>query len=45
MNRAVPGSESGGLCTRCTKDETGKPLRVFTYYGVVPSEMEARKAS
>jgi len=36
LNKRVPGAEGGGLCTRCTKDErTGKPLMVFTYYGVI----------
>lgn len=35
MNKAVPGAEGGGLCTRCTRDENGKPIRVYTYLGVV----------
>jgi hypothetical protein len=35
MNKAVPGAEAGGLCTRCTRDESGKSIRVFTYYGIV----------
>lgn len=29
MNKAVPGAEAGGMCTRCEK---GPP---FTYYAVV----------
>lgn len=35
MNKNVPGAEAGGLCTRCTRDEHGKPLRVFTYCGII----------
>lgn len=35
MNKGVPGAEAGGLCTRCTRDERGKPMQVWTYYGVV----------
>jgi len=37
MNKAVPGAEAGGLCTRCTTDESGKRIRVFTYYAIVES--------
>ena len=36
MNKAVPGAESGGLCTRCTRDEQGRKISVYTFYGVVP---------
>ena len=36
MNKAVPGAEAGGLCTHCTRDESGKKLLVFTYYAIVP---------
>jgi hypothetical protein len=35
MNKTVPGAEAGGLCTRCTRDENGKPIRVFTYCGII----------
>lgn len=35
LNKAIPGAEAGGLCTRCNKDETGKQLRVFTYVAIV----------
>lgn len=35
LNKSVPRAEAGGLCTRCTRDDNGKPIRVFTYYGVV----------
>ena len=38
MNKAVAGSEAGGLCTRCTRDDRGKPIAVYTYYGVAPSD-------
>ncbi len=37
MNRSVPGAEAGGLCTRCTS-ENGRPIKVYTYVGVVPSD-------
>jgi hypothetical protein len=37
MNRAVPGAEAGGLCTRCTS-ENGRSIRVYTYIGVVPPD-------
>jgi hypothetical protein len=40
MNKRVPGAEAGGLCTRCTRDEMGKQIRVFTYYGVVEDRRE-----
>lgn len=35
MNKAVPGAESGGLCTNCTRDERGVKIKVYTYYAVV----------
>jgi hypothetical protein len=34
MNKAVVGAEAGGLCTRCTKDEQGKRIFVYTYLAV-----------
>ena len=39
MNKAVPGAEAGGLCTRCNRDEHGKPIRVYTYCAIAaPSD-------
>lgn len=35
MNKQAPGSEAGGLCTRCTKDDTGQKLRVYTYVAII----------
>lgn len=38
LNKTVARSEAGGLCTNCTKDERGNKIRVYTFYGVVPSD-------
>jgi hypothetical protein len=40
MNKQAPGSEAGGLCTRCTKDEQGR-IRVYTYVAIIePSDKD-----
>lgn len=33
LNKSVPGSEAGGLCTNCS----GK-VKVYTYIGIAPCE-------
>lgn len=35
MNKQAPGAEAGGLCTRCTRDESGRSIKVYTYVAVV----------
>lgn len=40
MNKSVPGAEAGGLCTRCTS-ENGRPIKVYTYYGVVEAKVSS----
>lgn len=46
MNKTVPGSEAGGLCTRCTRDDrTGKPIQVWTYFGVVAAGSDSLRAT
>lgn len=40
MNKSVVGAESGGLCTRCTRAENGKPMAVYTYVAVVSAGSE-----
>lgn len=40
MNKRVAGAEGGGLCTRCTKDERGKTISIYTFYGVIPADQE-----
>jgi hypothetical protein len=35
LNKAVPGSEVGALCTNCKNDQQGR-LRVYTYMGIAP---------
>lgn len=37
LNKAVPRSEAGGLCTNCTKDERGR-VKVYTFVAVAPCE-------
>lgn len=41
MNKAVPGAEAGGMCTRCTKDELGRRIVVYTYCAVSTTESAA----
>jgi len=44
MNKNVPGAEGGGMCTSCTRDDrTGKPMVVFTYYGVISADGDSRR--
>ena len=44
MNRGVPGAEAGGLCTRCTRDDRGKSMLVYTYVGVIASGSDKDRA-
>jgi len=37
LNKSVPHSEAGGLCTNCTQDERGR-VKVYTYIGIAPCE-------
>ena len=38
LNKTVAGTEVGGLCTNCTRDEWGVKIKVYTFYGVVASD-------
>jgi hypothetical protein len=40
MNKSVPGSEAGGLCTRCTS-ENGQKIKVYTYQSVVEAAQDS----
>lgn len=35
MDAKVPGALAGGMCTRCRKDASDRPRRVYTYVRLV----------
>jgi hypothetical protein len=37
LNKSVPGSEAGALCTNCNKDG-GVRIKVYTFVAVAPCE-------
>ncbi len=42
MNKQAAGSEAGGLCTRCTKDESGRQIKVYTYVAIISGDDKSR---